>query len=154
MIAYGLSPLNPNGVAVAAGRIMLARIKELIVEGKDFAFETTLSTRSYVSLINDARNRGYTVTLLFFWLYSSGEAIMRVADRVKNGGHHIPDDVVVRRYKRGIGNFHSLYKNIVDAWLVFDGSGDTPGLIATGDQGFDDTIINPELWAKINHNGI
>jgi predicted ABC-type ATPase len=149
MIAYGLSPLNPTGVAVAAGRIMLTRIKELLEEGKDFAFETTLSTRSYVSLINRAKADGYTVTLLFFWLYSSEEAIMRVAERVKNGGHHIPHEVVIRRYERGIQNFRGLYKNAVDAWLFFDNSDDTPNLIAKGDEGFGDVIVNADLWRSI-----
>ena len=154
MIAFGLSPLNPTGVAVAAGRIMLARIKELLEEREDFAFETTLSTRSYVSLIKTAKEKGYTVTLLFFWLYSPEEAIMRVAERVKNGGHNIPEEVIRRRYSRGIENFHRLYKQIVDTWLLFDNSDETPDLLAKGDQGFDDTVINAELWDKINGNEI
>jgi predicted ABC-type ATPase len=153
MIAFGLSPLNPTGVAVAAGRIMLSRIKDLLDEGRDFAFETTLSTRSYVPLIHTAKEQGYTVTLLFFWLYSAEEALMRVAERVRNGGHDIPSEVVKRRYKRGIQNFHDLYRELVDAWLLFDNSDETPELIAKGDRGFADTVINSELWNKINRNG-
>ncbi len=150
LIAYGLSPLNPEGVAVAAGRLMLSRIRELMKENKDFALETTLSTRSYVQLIHNAREQGYTVTLLFFWLFSSEEAVMRVAERVRNGGHHIPEDVVQRRYIRGIGNFKELYKDLVDTWLFFDNSDNQPDLIAKGDRGFADMVINPELWATIN----
>lgn len=149
MIAYGLSPLNPEGVAVAAGKIMLLRIKELLAERKDFAFETTLSTRSYVSLIKNAKQNGYSITLLFFWLYSPEEAIMRVAERVRRGGHNIPDEVVVRRYLRGIDNFKQLYKNIADTWLFFNNSDELPVLVAKGDKGFEDTVIIPDLWHNI-----
>jgi predicted ABC-type ATPase len=107
------------------------------------------SSGSYVSLIKRAKATGYTVTLLYFWLYSSEEAIMRVAERVNNGGHHIPDEVAIRRYERGIYNFHNLYKNTVDARLFFDNSDDTPNLIAKGDAGFGDIVVNMELWSSI-----
>jgi len=153
MIAYGLSPLNPQGAAIAAGRIMLERIKALVADKKDFAFETTLSTRSYVNLVRDARNAGFTVTLLFFWLRSADEAKMRVAERVSTGGHFIPDDVVERRYRGGLRNFFRLYKENVDAWLLFDNSDSVPELVAKGDKEFDDTIINPDLWTSISEYG-
>jgi len=81
-IAAGLSPFNPDSVALEAGRIMLGRIRELIREGADFAFETTLATRSYVSLIKEAKEKGYLVTLVYFWLDSPEQAIKRVAKRV------------------------------------------------------------------------
>ncbi len=97
-IAAGLSPFNPESVALEAGRIMLVRIRELIDEHVDFAFETTLATRSYVSLIKEAKKKGYSIVLVFFWLDSAGQAIKRVAMRVSEGGHNIPDDVVTRRY--------------------------------------------------------
>ncbi|WP_317195846.1 zeta toxin family protein [Sphingobacterium tabacisoli] len=96
-----MSPFNPESVALSAGRIMLERIHELIKEGADFAFETTLSTKSYRNLVLDAQKKGYTVTLLYFWLDSPALAMQRVKKRVERGGHHIPDGVVERRYHRG-----------------------------------------------------
>lgn len=107
--AAGLSPFNPEGVAFEAGRIMLGHIRGLMNEGSDFAFETTLYTRSYVSLIKSVKEKGYQVTLLYFWLSSPLMAIKRVAMRVNNGGHNIPNDVIERRYFRGIKNLVTLY---------------------------------------------
>lgn len=101
-IAAGLSPFNPENVALEAGRIMLHRIYQLMDDNVDFAFETTLSTRSYVPLIKKAQQKEYVVTLLFFWLNSSELAKQRVAKRVSNGGHNIPADVIDRRYTRNL----------------------------------------------------
>ena len=103
-IAAGISPFNPESVAIEAGRIMLKRIDELLSERVDFAFETTLATRSYVSLIKKAQQAGYEVTLLYIWLSSPAMALRRVAKRVSKGGHNIPPDVIERRYFRGIKN--------------------------------------------------
>src|SRR5882762_3342627 len=100
-IARGLSPFQPETVSFQAGRIMLNRIKELLKFKNDFGFETTLATRSYVSLINDARQQGYTIVLLYFWLESIELAKARVKERVAKGGHNIPATVIERRYKRG-----------------------------------------------------
>lgn len=100
-IAAGLSPFNPDNVAFEAGRIMLNRISELMAGQDDFALETTLATRSYVSLIKKAHLQGYKVSLLYFWLASPVIAAQRVAKRVSKGGHHIPVDVINRRYYRG-----------------------------------------------------
>jgi predicted ABC-type ATPase len=97
-IAKGLSPFNQAGVAIEAGRIMLNRINDLMAQGVDFAFETTLSTRSYQSKIIEAQRKGSFVTLLFFWLNSTDLAKERVKTRVSEGGHHIPEDVIERRY--------------------------------------------------------
>jgi predicted ABC-type ATPase len=101
-IAAGLSPFNPGSVGIEAGRIMLMRINELLRSRVDFAFETTLATRSYLHLIKDAKTLGYDVTLLFIWLDSPKTAIQRVARRVAKGGHNIPQEVIERRYYRGI----------------------------------------------------
>ncbi|HEY4197319.1 MAG TPA: zeta toxin family protein, partial [Mucilaginibacter sp.] len=100
-IAFGLSPFNQENVAIEAGRIMLNRIDALLQNGEDFAIETTLATKSYVSLIKKARQTGYKITLVYFWLSSPQEAKQRVATRVSKGGHHIPDEVVTRRYYGG-----------------------------------------------------
>ena len=107
-IAAGISPFNPESVALGAGRIMLKRINELLTEGADFAFETTLATKSYVSLLKKAKASGYKITLVYFWLSSPEEAIERVATRVSKGGHHIPEEVIRRRYYAGINNLVKL----------------------------------------------
>jgi predicted ABC-type ATPase len=119
-IAAGISPFNPASVALSAGRIMLNRIDELMQEGADFAFETTLSTKSYVSLIKKARALGYKITLVYFWLTSPEEAIARVATRVSKGGHDIPHDVIRRRYYGGLTNLFKLYNRYVICgwWLI------------------------------------
>lgn len=121
-IAKGLSPFNPEGVAIQAGRLMIDRIIHLLKEGETFAFETTLATRSYVKLIQRAQKRGYFVTLLFFSLSSPEQAIARVAKRVSQGGHNIPKEVILRRYDAGLQNFFQLYTPIVDYWTLYDNS--------------------------------
>jgi len=144
-IAAGLSPFNVESVAFEAGRIMLERINQLMQGKEDFAFETTLSTRSYVSLIKKARTNGYKITLLYFWLISPDFAKQRVAKRVSQGGHNIPDEVVERRYYRGISNLLNLYVPVVDNWIVIDNM-EKPNIIAKGSTKGDNSIINSELW--------
>jgi predicted ABC-type ATPase len=119
-IAKGLSPFNAESVAIEAGRIMLSRIKYLLAENKTFAFETTLATRSYVGLIKEAREKGYEIELVFFWLNRVETCIERVKTRVLEGGHNIPEDTIRRRYERGINNFVNLYEPLVDKWMLFD----------------------------------
>lgn len=121
-IAKGLSPFNPEGMAIKAGRIMLARINELIKSRVDFAFETTLSTRSYIKLIKQAQQNGFFVSLIFFWLPSPDQAVQRVATRVAAGGHNIPEEVIRRRYKQGEHYLSALYKPICDYWVIYDNS--------------------------------
>lgn len=121
-IAKGLSPFNPESVAIEAGRLMLQRMDDLLSEGSDFAFETTLSTRSYVKLIERAQAKGYFVTLLYFWLPTPEQAIERVATRVREGGHNIPSDVIRRRYANGIKNLTALYIPLCNYWAIYDNS--------------------------------
>lgn len=121
-IAKGLSPFQPEKVAIDAGRIMIFRIEELLKQKKDFAIETTLATKSYVSLIKKSQTLGYFVTLLYFWLSSPELAIQRVEDRVRSGGHHVPKDVIRRRYKAGIRNLFTLYTPVADYWMVVNNS--------------------------------
>ena len=121
-IAKGLSPFNPESVAIEAGRLMLQRMNDLLSEGQDFAFETTLATRSYVWFIEKAQSKGYFVTLLYFWLPTPEQAIERVATRVREGGHNIPQDVIRRRYANGIRNLTTLYTPICDFWTIYDNS--------------------------------
>jgi len=149
-IAQGISPFNVEGVAIEAGRIMLLRINELIDLQQDFAIETTLSTRSYVSLVRKAQQKGYSVTLIYIWLNSPVLAKERVAERVRNGGHHIPDDVVERRYYKGISNFFKLFMPVCDNWILADNSLKKLEIISRGDREFDNVIENTELWSFIN----
>lgn len=119
-IAHGLSPFNPDSVAIEAGRLMLKRIRQLINEGVNFSIETTLATRSYARLVKEAHENGYEVHLLYFWLESPELAIRRVAQRVSEGGHNIPEDVIRRRYYLGLKNLKYIFMPIVDEWFLFD----------------------------------
>lgn len=129
-IARGLSPFRPETVTFEAGRIMLKRIKALINAGETFAFETTLSTRSYKNLIAEANKSGYKITLVFFWLESVEMAIDRVQNKVRDGGHNIPEEIIRRRYRSGIKNLLEIYLPIVDRALLFDNSSNDPVLLA------------------------
>lgn len=129
-IAKGLSPFQPESVAFESGRIMLNRINELLSAGESFAFETTLSTRSYKNLILRAKESGYTTILLFFWLKNVELAKNRVKTRVAEGGHNIEADVIERRYRKGIKNLFEIYLPIVDGLMMFDNSNGKPRLIA------------------------
>jgi predicted ABC-type ATPase len=131
-IAAGISPFNPEGVAIQAGRLMIDRIIQLLKDGETFAFETTLATRSYVKLIQQAKKRGYFVTLLFFSLSSSEQAQRRVAQRVSMGGHNIPADVIIRRYEAGLQNLFQLYMPVCDYWTLYDNSNCPAIRIASG----------------------
>ena len=119
-IARGLSPFSPETVDVQAARIMLDRIEELLSQKADFGIETTLATRSYVQLVRRAQASGYKVHLLFFYLETPEQAIQRVAQRVCNGGHGIPEEVIRRRFKRGIENLLHLYLPICDSVLIYN----------------------------------
>lgn len=114
-IARGLSPFNPEAVAFEAGRIMRARIHQLIKLNRDFSFETTLSAKNYLALIKELKEKGYFVTLLFLWLRNVEIAKRRVAKRVEEGGHNIPGEVIERRFWRGLKNL-TAYLDSVDAW--------------------------------------
>jgi predicted ABC-type ATPase len=144
-IAKGLSPFQPEKVAFEAGRIMLERIETLLKSSENFAFETTLSTKTYKQKLIQAKANGFKVKLLFFWLPTIEMAINRVAIRVSEGGHNIPSDVIERRYSRGIENLFKIYIPLCDDWAVFDNSDETPELIAEGVNS--ETIIEKdESW--------
>lgn len=148
-IARGLSPFQPGKVAIEAGKIMLRRIDELIEQMQDFAFETTLSTRSFVVLCDEAKKKGYVIYLVFLWLDSPELAVERVKQRVSEGGHNIPEETILRRYKAGLKNFITLYKETVDFWLFFDNSKTDQELIAEGKQGNSPIVYNTGKWAII-----
>ncbi len=147
-IAKGLSPFNPEGVAIQAGRLMIERVIQLMKEDKSFAFETTLSTRSYVKLVQQAQRNGYYVTLLFFSLASPEQAVRRVAQRVSQGGHNIPTDVVYRRYASGLKNLFQMYANEVDYWAFYDNSDCPTRKIAYGWRNGQTIILENETYNK------
>ncbi len=132
LIAAGLSPFQPETAAVRAGRIMLERITEHASRGISFAFETTLSGRGYARLIPQWRHSGYIVKLFFLQLPNPEMAIARVRQRVRGGGHNVPETVVHRRFHAGLKNFYDVYKPLVSEWSVFDNSGPEPILLAEG----------------------
>ena len=136
-IAKGLSPFNPESVAIEAGRLMIQRINLLLSQEKTFAIETTLATRSYAGLIKRAHDKGYQVVLLFFWLSSPEMAIERVAKRVSEGGHNIPDATIIRRYWLGLRNFFSIFSPIVDVWAFYENIDNTV-LLASSERVLDE----------------
>ena len=148
-IARGLSPFQHEKVAIEAGRIMLNRIKHLVETGEDFAFETTLATKSYVSFIQKAKERGFKVTLIFVYLNSIELAKQRVKDRVSKGGHNIEAEVIERRYHAGLKNFLHLYMPVSDDWLVFNNSLDL-NIIAQGNSNISIEIYDKLIWTTIN----
>lgn len=139
-IARGLSPFNPESVAIEAGRLMLKRISELLLRNESFSIETTLSTRSYFRLVEKAHLQGYDVTLLYFWLKSPQQAIERVAERVAKGGHDIPKDIIIRRYWEGLDNLFKIYMPIVDTWILVNNSETPRFIVATGGRDQETTI--------------
>ena len=144
-IARGLSPFNPESVAIEAGKLMLQRINRLLFERKTFAIETTLATKSYSNTIKIAQELGYTVILLFFWLPSPEMAAERVAKRVSEGGHNIPMDVIYRRYWAGLQNFFTIFAPIVDSWMFYNNK-DTTILLA------DEENIYNNLFLKVKES--
>lgn len=148
-IAKGLSPFQPDKVAMEAGRIMLKRIKDLINHKLDFAFETTLATKSYVQFIREAQEKGYFVTLVYFWLNSPELAIDRVKSRVNAGGHDIPVETIRRRYKSGLDNLSKMYIPICDYWMIIDNSEPPFEIVAEGFKTESSEINNTVTYNQI-----
>lgn len=148
-IAKGLSPFNPEGVAIEAGRLMLQRIDVLLEGEESFSIETTLSTRSYAKLVERAHAKGFRVQLLFFWLPTPFIAQERVKQRVLEGGHNIPVDVIKRRYVSGISNFFNIYKDVVDSWILVENYSVPRIVVASGGNDNQIKVLNLELYKKI-----
>jgi len=153
LIAAGLSPYNPESQAIRAAELLLKRIDELVEARSSFSFETTLAARSYRKSINDWKELGYQVFLIYLWLPSADLAVQRVATRVKEGGHNIPEEVVRRRYRRGLGNLFELYQPVVSRIQVRDGSRLPPALVWEQDQQTE-RIFNYTLWMDIQNSRI
>ncbi|WP_412467923.1 zeta toxin family protein [Pedobacter sp. KLB.chiD] len=148
-IARGISPFKPESVAIQAGKIMLKRIDELLWQKADFAIETTLTTKSYLNTIKKAKASGYQITLLFFWLNDVELAIERVKMRVSEGGHDIPEDVIRRRYKKGLQNLEQ-FTEVADYWLIINSSDRQLQFIAEGNLTDEITIFEKKTWSKFN----
>ncbi|BAY30502.1 hypothetical protein NIES2107_23470 [Nostoc carneum NIES-2107] len=148
-IAAGLSPLNPDSMAIEAGRLMIMRLRTLSNSGSDFAFETTLAARTFVPFVNACKAKGYTINLIYFWLQSIELAIERVAARVASGGHSIPENVIRRRYQQGQKNLISLYLPLCDGWMIYDNSSSYPIFVAERIINQQPIVYNNEIWNKI-----
>lgn len=134
LIAAGLSPFAPEAAAIKAGRLMLEEVAACVGRGESFAFETTLSGLGYLRHIDQWRVQGYRVKLYFLTLPSAQTAIARVAERVSQGGHDIPEPVIRRRFAAGRRNFDQYYKTNVDAWALYDNAGTMPVLLEWGEN--------------------
>jgi predicted ABC-type ATPase len=128
LIAAGLSPFRPDSAAFQAGRLMLAEIARHAAAGISFGFETTLAGRGYARMIPRWQDDGYRVKLIFLQLDRPETAIARVAERVRQGGHDVPEETIRRRFHAGKSNFASLYRLLVDSWALYDNSGERPEL--------------------------
>ena len=134
LIAAGLSPLQPEAALFQAGRLMLQEIDDHASHGRSFAFETTLAGLGYVRRIHRWREKGYVVKLIYLPLATPEEAIKRVEQRVKQGGHGIPEAVIRRRFDRSLRNFRSVYRHRVDVWQVLDRRGHDLVVVGEGDN--------------------
>lgn len=132
LIASGLSPFAPETVAVQAGRLMISEIRRHLSLGSSFALETTLAGRRYERMIPAWKELGYHVQLIFLKLDTVDIAISRVAIRVAQGGHHVEEDVVRRRFEKGWSNFQNIYRDLVNSWELYDNSNERPALINRG----------------------
>jgi predicted ABC-type ATPase len=148
-IARGLSPFHPEHTALLAGRLMLERMRQLIRSRQSFAFETTCSGRTPVSMLRNCKSDGWRLTLVYLWLPSPQAALDRVAMRVREGGHNIPSDVVIRRYWAGLSNMRLLYLPLADAAAIYDNSDGQGTLIAERSEKAPLIIHDADRWANI-----
>jgi predicted ABC-type ATPase len=145
-IARGLSGFYPEDVAFQAGRLMLVRLNELARQRVDFAFETTLASRSFAPWLRLRQGEGYEFHLLYVWLPSVDLAIERVALRVRAGGHNVPIRDIRRRYERSRNNFFEIYMSLANTWEVYDTASRDPNLVAFGGRAKQAVIRDPSLW--------
>jgi predicted ABC-type ATPase len=148
-LARGLSAFYPDDWAIKAGKIMLEHLHELARQRLDFAFETTLASRTFASWIENLKQDGYRFHLIYLWLPTAEMAVQRVRERVSGGGHDVPVETIHRRYQRGLENFFRLYRPLADTWQVFDNSNsEEPRRLAEGD-GTMETVVDPDTWKQL-----
>ena len=150
-IARGLAPLHPESKALAASKLMLQRLRELLEPNKSFAFETTASGTNYIKHLAAAKSKGYEIKLIFLWLTSPQQAVQRVTQRVKQGGHHVPEGTVVRRYYAGLKNLLVHYLPLADSAVIMDNSSEESlkRLSARKTKSSDLEILDKTIWNKI-----
>jgi predicted ABC-type ATPase len=151
-IAAGLSAFRPQSVAAAAGRIMLVRMRSLALARENFAFETTLASRSFAPWLKQLREGGYRVHILFLWLRNEELAVTRVDERVRAGGHDVPEDVVRRRYRAGLRNFFNFYVGLADSWQMLDNSERNRRVIIAAASGENINMRDIETWRIIQED--
>lgn len=148
LIAQGLSPFEPRTAAIKAGKLVLQQTHEHARRGADFAFETTLSGKSYARLLSELKSKGYALHLFFLWIPSPDLAIARIKDRVAEGGHYVPPEDVRRRFVRGLRNLFKMYESILDSWMLFNNSKAKPVLIAKRRNGSKE-ILDKNVFSEI-----
>jgi predicted ABC-type ATPase len=149
VIARGLSGFNPEGAALSAGKLMLRRLRELADQRISFAFETTLASKTFAPWIAELRRTGYVFHLVYLWVPSPELSIARVRERVSQGGHHIPSDVIHRRYRGGLENLFRLYLPLTDSWRLYDNSKGDRRPIAKGRGRAADLVEDLEIWQRL-----
>jgi predicted ABC-type ATPase len=150
VIARGLSGFAPEAVALEAGAIMLQRLRALAESGKSFAFETTLASRTYAPWLRQMVMAGYQVHLVFLWLSSPDLAVQRVTQRVRMGGHGIPEATIRRRYEAGLRNFFRLYRPLATTWRLYDNSErGRPQLVAFGQDEHTLGVVDATIWERV-----
>lgn len=152
-IAAGLSAFNPEKAAFHAGRVMLERLQQLADNDENFAFETTLASKTFAHWLKTLKLRGYAFHLIYLWLPSPEFAVARVAERVRIGGHNVPEKTINRRYHAGLKNFFNLYRPLADSWYFHDNSQNTgPLLLASGHKQSGIDISNAVVWEQIRRD--
>lgn len=152
LIAEGISPFAATAAAFRAGRLMLEQIHCLGKRRVNFAFETTLSGKSYLPILRNFRKQGYALHLFYLWLPSVDLALARVADRVRLGGHNVPEGIVRRRFNKGLRNLFQLYRPLLNSWVILDNSTEAPHIIA-GEENGKLQIQNTEIYAMLAQEG-
>ena len=148
-VARDIAPRNVEAAGLAAGRLMIERMRRLVQAGSSFAVETTCAGRSYIPMLKECKAKGWSVTLYYLWLRTPEEAVARVAMRVSRGGHSIPSDVIRRRFKAGLWNMRHLYLPLADTAAIYDNSDRSRVLIAEKESGSPLVIRDRERWSRI-----
>ncbi len=148
LIAEGLSPFSPSLVSIKAGRLLLEQINDFIEEGEDFAIESTLAGRTYISLIEKIKRQNYSIHIFFLWIPDVRLARARIKQRVEEGGHDVPAEDVKRRFHRSTINFFKFYGPLSDSWILFDNSTQKPAMAASKTKG-QLIVMNKALFKRI-----
>lgn len=152
VIAAGLSGFDPERVAFAAGRIMLARLRDLAEARSTFAFESTLASRTFAPWLDQLKLSGYEIHIVYTWLRSSELAVNRVKARIRKGGHSVPPDIITRRYFRSMSNFWNLYRPLAIRWLILDNSDSSLEWVADGSGTALRAMFDPIRFSKFQES--